>query len=114
MSLYNHGAIPIGWLPSRRDDDLASEHLAYLAAESRNRVSASDLLAEVQDLLLAEPADERHPLWPCVVHWADVGTSSETGRRFHGLEQVGAAFEAVADRAIVRLVQRHLDQDVED
>jgi hypothetical protein len=75
---------------------------------AREALDPSDVLAEVQSLLLGIAADAQSPLWPLIEHCTRVGTTQETGKTPHVAEGVGAAFLPLIDRAITRLVTERL------
>lgn len=114
MSLYNHGAVPIGWFPSSRDEDVESEYHQGRAKNAREGLHPSDVLAATQDELLKISDDEHHPLWQLIRHCTVVGTHAETGMRTHWCDGVGDAFMPLIEKAISRLVQERLGVDAED
>jgi len=61
-----------------------------------------------QEIRLAIADESQHPLWPLVHHCVKVGTTKETGKTPHMAEAVGAAFEPLIDKAIIRLVDERL------
>ena len=73
-------------LPSpRMDEDMQLRLDQERAARARAGLDPSDVLAELQHLLLAIDDDARHPFWPLVRHCTTVGTTQETGvRPVHG------------------------------
>jgi hypothetical protein len=79
------------------------------AARARASLDPSDVLAELQHLLLAIAEDAQHPFWPLVRHCTAVGTTQETGVRPYMAEFVGAALLPLIDRAIDRLIGERLD-----
>jgi hypothetical protein len=88
--------------------DTAGEQQAERAAQAREAVDPSDLLAVTQHLMLEIADDTKHPLWPLIQHCATIGTFTETGQLPHLAEQVGAAFLPLIDKAITRLVTEAL------
>jgi hypothetical protein len=95
--------------PSDFDVDHEAARQAQRAALARQRLDPSDVLSEVQHLLLAIDDDAHHPLWPLVRHCTAVGTTQETGVRPYMAEQVGEALLPLIDKAIRRLVGERLD-----
>jgi len=95
-------------LPS---SDMAREIDEQRAQAARERLDPSDVLAEVQTLLLGIVDDDEHPLWRLVKHCTEVGTAQETWCMPHVAEFVGAALLPVIDRAISRLVTEQLLMD---
>jgi hypothetical protein len=92
----------------RLDEDQQLRLDEARAAYAREHLDPSDVLSEVQSLMLAIADDTQHPLWLLVYHCTTVGTMRETGRRPHVAEGVGAAFLPLIDRAITRLVTERL------
>jgi hypothetical protein len=74
------------------------------ATIARDRLDASDVLSEVQSLMLAITDDRQHPLWALVQHCTRIGTTKETGKAPYMAEAVGAAFLPLIDQAITHLV----------
>jgi hypothetical protein len=87
--------------------DMQDEIAEHLAA--RDALDPSDVLAEVQRLMLQIQEDTRHPLWRTIYHCTRVGTPRETGRSPYSVEQCGEAFMPLIEQAIVRLVRQALD-----
>jgi hypothetical protein len=94
--------------PTTFDIDTQAERNAERAAQAREHIDPSDLLAVVQHLMLEIADDAQHPLWPLIQHCARVGTLTETGKRPHQCEGVGEAFLPLIDKAISRLVDEQL------
>jgi hypothetical protein len=94
------------------DLDAEREHERY--ARARADLNLSDVLAEVDSLVLEITDDAQHPLYGLVAHCVQYGTTHETGRRPHMAAQVGDAFLPLIERAIGRLVQAQLCQDQDD
>lgn len=97
--------------PHDFEQDLAAERAARRVEQARARLDPSDVLAELQHLLLEIDDDAQHPMWPLVRHCTRVGTTQETGQAPYMRQQVGAALEPLIDKAIVRLVREVLDDD---
>jgi hypothetical protein len=78
---------------------------------ARQGLDPSDILAELQHVLLEIDDDAQHPFWPLVRHCTRIGTTQETGQMPYLAELVGAALIPLIDRAIARLVRQALDHD---
>jgi hypothetical protein len=91
--------------------DRQHEFDEQLAQAARDRLDPSDVLAEVQHLLLGIVDDDQHPLRAPVQHCTDVGMAQETGTMPHLAEFFGAALMPVIECAISRLVQQALGND---
>ncbi len=96
----------IPYPPMDEDQQLRLEE--ERAAYARDHLDASDVLSEVQSLMLGIADDRQHPLWVLISHCTTIGTAQETGQRPHVAEGVGAAFLPLIDRAITRLVTERL------
>jgi hypothetical protein len=94
--------------PSDFDYNYHAEWHEERRRRAREGLDPSDILAEVQSLMLAIADDTQHPLWTLVNHCTRIGTTRETGQRPHVAEGVGAAFLPLIDRAITRLVTERL------
>jgi hypothetical protein len=90
-------------------DDLEREIAEHLAQQARANLNPSDVLAEVQSLLLQISEDTQHPLWRVVRDCVVNGTVRETGRDPYSVETVGEALMPWIERAIAKLVQQALD-----
>jgi hypothetical protein len=95
-------------LPYPEPVDDATAHEEERRRVAREALDPSDVLAEVQSLLLGIAADAQHPLWHLVHTCTTVGTAAETGKVPHTAEGVGAALLPLVDRAISRLVSERL------
>jgi hypothetical protein len=97
--------------PSDVDQNLAEARHEARYAQARQGLDPSDVLAELQHVLLEIDDDAQHPFWPLVRHCTRVGTTQETGQAPYMAELVGAALVPLIDRAIARLVRQALDHD---
>jgi hypothetical protein len=88
--------------------DFAAAHEEERRRRAREGLDPSDVLSEVQSLMLAIADDTQHPLWHLVHACTTVGTARETGKTPHTAEDVGAAFLPLIDKAITRLVTERL------
>jgi hypothetical protein len=93
----------------RMDEDYPRRLEEARAARARASLDASDVLAELQHLLLEIAEDTQHPFWSLVRHCTAVGTTQETGVRPYMAAQVGEALLPLIDKAISRLVGERLD-----
>jgi hypothetical protein len=99
--------------PTTFDIDTEAESQADRYEQARNSVDPSDLLAVTQHLMLKIADDTQHPLWSLIHHCATVGTFQETGQRPYPCEAVGEAFLPLIDKAISRLIDERLAQEVD-
>jgi hypothetical protein len=74
-------------------------HRQQLALQS---LSISDILAEVDSLIAAEPDEQRHPLFSLVAHALDKRIMAGTG------ESLQVRYGRLIDHAIERLVEQRL------
>jgi hypothetical protein len=88
--------------------DHATAHEEERRRRAREGLDPSDVLSEVQSLMLGIADDRQSPLWLLVQHCTTIGTAQETGKLPHQCEGVGAAFLPLIDRAITRLVTERL------
>ena len=94
--------------PSDFDCDYHADWHEERRRRAREGLDPSDVLAEVQSLMLGIADDTQHPLWPLLERCTRVGTATETGKVPHVAEGVGAAFLPLIDKAIMRLVTERL------
>jgi hypothetical protein len=94
--------------PPEFEIDFAAAHEEERRRRAREALDPSDVLAEVQSLMLAIADDIEHPLFALVVHCTRIGTMRETGKAPYLAEAVGAAVEPLIARAIARLVAERL------
>jgi hypothetical protein len=97
--------------PSDFEQNLAEARHEARYAQVRQGLDPSDVLAELQHVLLEIDDDAQHPFWPLVRHCTRVGTTQETGQTPYLAELVGAALIPLIDQAIARLVRQALDHD---
>jgi hypothetical protein len=71
-------------------------------------LSASDVLATVDDLVSQIPDAYDHPLHALVMHCLRDGTTKNSGKRPYVSEMVGSSYEPLIDAAITRLVEERL------
>ena len=99
--------------PPDFDHDYHAEWHEERRRRAREGLDPSDVLAEVQSLMLGIADDTQHPLWNLVHTCTRVGTAAETGKVPHTADGVGAAFLPLIDRAITRLVTEALGREVD-
>jgi hypothetical protein len=102
------------YLPS---DLLYHEDLEREREETRyelalKRLTVSDVLATVDDMVQSEPDMRKHPLYTLAKHVLRHGGFRSSGRRAHVVEQLGQVFEDLIEDAIERLVQEELASGV--
>jgi hypothetical protein len=94
MSQYLHIALP------EHDEEADRQwHREQLTLQS---LSISDILAEVDDLIAAEPDEQRHPLYSLVCNALDTRIMPGTG------ESLQVRYGRLIDHAIERLVEQRL------
>jgi hypothetical protein len=76
------------------------------------RITVSDVLATVDDLVQSEPDMRKHPLYTLAKHVLRHGGYRQTGQRVHMSDFLIAKFEDMLDEAIERLVSEELDSGV--
>jgi hypothetical protein len=72
------------------------------------RITVSDVLSVLDDMVRTEPDERRHPLFHLVRHSLHYGTVWTSGKRCHFSELLGAAYEDMIEQAIERLVTEEL------
>jgi hypothetical protein len=88
------------------DLELEIQHQRYELA--LGRLTISDVLATVDDMVQSEPDMRKHPLYHLVRHSLRYGTYGSRGKRCHLSEILGAAYEDMIEAAIERLVAEEL------
>jgi hypothetical protein len=76
------------------------------------RLTVSDVLATVDDMVQSESDMRRHPLYTLAKHILRHGGFRSSGRRAHVAEQLGMVFEDLIEEAIERLVTEELASGV--
>jgi hypothetical protein len=84
------------------DIDDAADVLWFREQLALESLSISDILTEVDDLIAAEPDEQRHPLFSLVVNALDRRIMPGTG------ESLQARYGKLIDFAIERLVEQKL------
>jgi hypothetical protein len=94
--------------PVDHDIDTQAELNAERYEQALKRLSPSDVLATVDDLVSQIVRAHDHPLYTLVVHCLQYGTTKSSGKRPYVSEMVGASYEPLIDEAITRLVEEKL------
>jgi hypothetical protein len=99
------------------DDVHYHEDLEWEREETRyepelKRITVSDILATVDDMVQSEPDMKKHPLYVLAKHVLRHGGFRSSGRRAYVTEALGAKFEDLIEDAIERLVQEELESGV--
>ena len=102
------------YLPSdlHYHEDLEREREETRYELALKRLTVSDVLATVDDMVQSEPDMRRHPLYVLATHVLRHGGLRSSGRRAHVAEQLGAKFEDLIEDAIECLVQEELASGV--
>jgi hypothetical protein len=88
------------------DHEAERHHQRYELA--LGRLTISDVLATVDDMVQSEPDMRKHPLHHLVRHALKFGTYGRSGRRAHLGDVLCAAYEDMIEVAIERLVAEEL------
>jgi len=72
------------------------------------RLTVSDVLATVDDMVQSEPDMRLHPLYALAKHVLRHGGFRSSGKRVYVAEQIGAVFEHLIEDAIEQLVREEL------
>ncbi len=98
------------YLPSdlHYHEDLEREREETRYELALKRLTVSDVLATVDDMVQSEPDMRRHPLYVLATHVLNHGGLRSSGRRAHVAEQLGMVFEDLIEEAIERLVQEEM------
>jgi hypothetical protein len=99
-------------LAAAYDEDLEAEIADERYRRALKRVTVSDVLATVDDMITSEPDMRKHPLYTLAKHVLRHGGYRQTGQRVHMSDFLMAKFEDVLDEAIERLVSEELDSGV--
>jgi hypothetical protein len=99
-------------LPYPADSDLDAELADERYRRALKRITVSDVLATVDDMVQSEPDMRKHPLYTLAKHVRRYGGSRQTGQRTHMADFLTARYEDLLDLAIERLVQEELESGV--
>src|SRR5918992_2193043 len=89
-------------------EDLEAERHQQRYELALQRLTVSDVLSVLDDMVRAEPDERKHPLYHLVKHSLRYGTVWTSGKRCHFSEILGAAFEDMIEQAIEKLVAEEL------
>jgi hypothetical protein len=92
----------------RYHEDLEAELANERYDRALRRITVSDVLATVDDMVQSEADMRRHPLHALVRHCLRNGTYRTSGQRAHMADHLSAAYEDLIDLAIEKLVQEKL------
>jgi hypothetical protein len=99
-------------LAAAYDEDLEAELADERYNRALQRVTVSDVLATVDDMVQSEPDMRKHPLYTLATHVLRHGGFRSSGRRAYVAERLGQVFEDLIEDAIERLVQEELESGV--
>jgi hypothetical protein len=94
------------------DEDLEAELADERYNRALKRLTVSDILATVDDMVQSEPDMRRHPLYVLATHVLRHGGFRSSGRRAYVAERLGQVFEDLIEEAVERLVQEELASGV--
>ena len=94
------------------DEDLEAELAEERYRRALKRLTVSDVLATVDDMIQSEPDERHHPLFALARHCLRSGGFRSTGQRSHMAEFIADKYETLIDMAIERLVQEELASGV--
>lgn len=92
------------------DRELELQHQRY--EQALGRLTVSDILATVDDMVTSEPDMRRHPLVHLVRHALKFGTYGNSGKRAHFGDMLCKVYEDLIEEAIERLVAEELASGV--
>jgi hypothetical protein len=93
-------------------DDLAAELANERYDRALKRITVSDVLATVDDMVTSEPDMRKHPLYTLAKHVLRHGSFRQTGQRTHMADFLTAKYEDLIDEAIECLVAEELASGV--
>ena len=93
-------------------EDLEREREETRYELALKRLTVSDVLATVDDMVQSQPDMRRHPLYVLAMHVLRHGGFRSSGRRAHVAAQLGQVFEDLIEDAIERLVAEELASGV--
>jgi hypothetical protein len=98
------------YLPSdlHYHEDLEREREETRYELALKRLTVSDVLATVDDMVQSESDMRKHPLHALARHCLRNGTYRTSGQRAYMSAHLGAVFEDLIDKAIEKLVQEEL------
>ena len=89
-------------------EDLEAELADARYRLALKRITVSDILATVDDMVQSEPDMRKHPLHALARHCLRNGTYRTSGQRAYMSAHLGAVFEDLIDLAIEKLVAEEL------
>jgi hypothetical protein len=89
-------------------DDLEAELYDRRYNMALQRLTVSDVLSVLDDMVRNEADERKHPLFHLVRHSLRYGTCWSSGKRCHFSELLGAAYEDMIEIAIERLIAEEL------
>jgi hypothetical protein len=92
----------------RYHEDLEAELANERYDRALKRITVSDVLATVDDMVQSESDMRRHPLYTLAKHVLRHGSYRQTGQRTHMADFLTAKFEDLIDEAIEKLVGEEL------
>jgi hypothetical protein len=99
-------------LAAAYDEDVEAERADERYEMALKRITVSDVLATVDDMVQSEPDMRKHPLYTLAKHVLRHGGYRQTGQRTHMADFLTARYEDLLDLAIERLVQEELESGV--
>jgi hypothetical protein len=96
----------------RYHEDLEAELADERYDRALKRITVSDVLATVDDMVQSEPDMRRHPLHALARHCLRNGTYRTSGQRAHMSDHLAAVFEDLIGLAIEKLVAEELASGV--
>jgi hypothetical protein len=100
--------MPSQAIPTRHEDDLESELQSRRYDMALRRLTVSDVLSVIDDMVRTEADERKHPLFALVRHSLRFGTYRTSGKHAHVAALLGAVYEDLIEEAIERLVQEEL------
>lgn len=89
-------------------EDLALQREYERHELALSRITVSDVLSVLDDMVRTEPDERKHPLYHLVRHSLNHGTVWTSGKRCHFSELLGSAYEDMIETAIEKLVEEEL------
>jgi hypothetical protein len=96
----------------RFHEDIESERYHQRYELALKRITAGDVLSEVDHLIDEESDERKHPLYALAKHCLSHGTYRTSGQRSHLADFLTARFEDMIDEAIQLLVNEELESGV--
>jgi hypothetical protein len=90
------------------DEDLEAELADARYRRALERITVSDVLSVIDEMVRTETDERKHPLFALVRHSLRFGTYRTSGQHAHVAALLGAVYESLIEDAIDRLVQEEL------